>query len=66
MLAFWAIPTMTAGHMLFAAMCSAYMLIAIPIEERDLVAHFGGKYEDYRASVPALVPFTRRGGAKGG
>jgi protein-S-isoprenylcysteine O-methyltransferase Ste14 len=65
-LAFWAIPTMTAGHLLFAAMCSAYMRLAIPIEERDLVALFGERYEDYRRRVPALVPFTRRAPAVGG
>jgi len=55
-IAFWATPTMTAGHLLFAAFQTAYMLIAIPIEERDLVLAYGEKYEEYRARVPALIP----------
>jgi methanethiol S-methyltransferase len=62
-IAFWATPTMTAGHLMFAAFLTAYMLVAIPIEERDLVRAYGAKYEDYRARVPALVPrpFSGRG-----
>jgi protein-S-isoprenylcysteine O-methyltransferase Ste14 len=56
MIAFWATPTMTAGHMLFAALMTAYMLIAIPLEERNLVEHFGDKYVDYRNRVGALIP----------
>jgi methanethiol S-methyltransferase len=55
-IAFWATPTMTAGHVLFAAILTAYILIAIPMEERDLVKLFGEKYEEYRRRVPALVP----------
>jgi protein-S-isoprenylcysteine O-methyltransferase Ste14 len=60
MMAFWATPTMTAGHLLFAFVLTAYMLIAIPIEERDLVALFGDKYQQYRKQVPALLPRLRR------
>ena len=56
MIAFWATPTMTAGHLLFAAFLTAYMLAAIPLEERDLVNVFGARYEEYRRRVPALVP----------
>jgi protein-S-isoprenylcysteine O-methyltransferase Ste14 len=56
MIAFWATPTMTAGHLLFAAVLTVYMLVAIPLEERDLVNVFGEKYEEYRRRVPALVP----------
>ena len=59
MIAFWATPTMTAGHLLFAALMSAYMLAAIPIEERDLVLAFGDKYEEYRRRTPALIPRIR-------
>jgi len=53
--AFWAAPTMTVAHLLFALATSTYILIAIRLEERDLVtAH--PEYEDYRRSVPMLVP----------
>ena len=63
-IAFWATPTMTVGHLLFAAVLTGYMLIAIPIEERDLVKAYGEKYEAYRRRVPALVPrFGRPAGA---
>jgi methanethiol S-methyltransferase len=56
MIAFWATPTMSAGHLLFAAFLTAYMLVVIPVEERDLVDLFGEQYEEYRRRVPALVP----------
>lgn len=60
-LAFWATPTMTVGHLLFAAPLTAYMILAARIEERDLVAHFGRTYEAYREHVPMFVPnLTRR------
>jgi len=62
--AFWMTPTMTFAHMLFAVMTTAYILIAIQLEERDLVAEHGERYEAYRRSVPMLVPFSRRGAAK--
>ncbi len=55
-LAFWATPKMSAGHLLFALGMSAYMLIAIRFEERDLVATFGEAYVAYRAKVGMLVP----------
>ena len=58
-IAFWATPTMSVGHLLFASALTAYMLLAIPHEERDLVALFGGKYENYRRAVPALLPRLR-------
>jgi methanethiol S-methyltransferase len=59
-IAFWSTPRMTAGHLLFAVAMSAYMLIAIRYEERDLVAHFGTDYEDYRRRVGMLTPRWRR------
>ena len=59
-LAFWATPRMTVGHLLLALGMSAYMLIAIRYEERDLVAHFGRDYEDYRAGVGKLTPRFRK------
>jgi methanethiol S-methyltransferase len=52
---FWATPTMTAGHLLLAAGMTAYMLIAVIFEERDLVAHFGTEYEEYQRRVPMFV-----------
>jgi protein-S-isoprenylcysteine O-methyltransferase Ste14 len=57
--AFWAAPVMTFAHLLFAIATTAYILIAIQFEERDLVREFGDSYEDYRRSVPMLVPFMR-------
>lgn len=54
--AFWATPTLTVGHALFAASLTLYMLIAVVFEERDLVRHFGRKYEEYRRDVPMFVP----------
>ena len=61
-IAFWATPEMTLGHLLFAVAMSAYMLVAIGYEERDLVRLFGSEYEDYRARVGKLAPrVVRRG-----
>jgi len=58
-LAFWATPQMTVGHLLLAVGMSAYMLIAIRYEERDLVAFHGRDYEDYRGRVGMLLPRFR-------
>jgi methanethiol S-methyltransferase len=53
---FWFTPTMTVTHLVFALMTSAYMLIAIRWEERDLVVVHGSKYAEYRENVPMLIP----------
>lgn len=55
-LAFWGTPAMSAGHALFAAAMTGYILIAIRLEERDLVRHLGERYVAYRGQVPMLVP----------
>jgi methanethiol S-methyltransferase len=61
LLAFWATPEMTAGHLLLAAGMSVYILIAIRHEERDLISLFGKDYELYREQAGMLTPRLRRG-----
>jgi protein-S-isoprenylcysteine O-methyltransferase Ste14 len=55
-LAFCVTPTLTLGHLLFAIVLTAYMGVAAVIEERDLLAHFGQQYADYRRRVPMFMP----------
>ena len=55
-IAFWATPTMTAAHLFFALLTTAYILIAVRFEERDLVTAHGARYREYRDQVPMLVP----------
>ena len=59
-MAFWATPTMTVGHALFALALTGYMVVATVFEERDLVGHFGETYEEYRRRVPRFFPRLTR------
>jgi protein-S-isoprenylcysteine O-methyltransferase Ste14 len=58
--AFWATPVMTWGHLLFAVLTTAYILIAVQLEERDLQAAFGGTYDHYRQEVSMILPWIKR------
>jgi len=59
-IAFWATPTMTVGHLVFTLGMLGYILVAIQLEERDLVREYGARYLAYREQVRALVPIPRR------
>ena len=58
-IAFWAAPVMTVGHLMFAAVTTAYILVAIQLEERDLIGLFGDEYRRYRERVAMLVPWRK-------
>jgi protein-S-isoprenylcysteine O-methyltransferase Ste14 len=57
---FWATPVMTVAHLVFALMTTAYILVAIQLEERDLVDALGDDYRRYRERVPMVIPFLKR------
>lgn len=59
-IAFWAAPHMTLGHLIFAIATTAYILIAVQFEERDLMYFHAAPYEEYRKKVPMILPIPKR------
>lgn len=60
LIAFWATPVMTVGHLLFTLVTTAYIFVAVKyLEEKDLKNFIGEKYKDYQEEVPMIIPFTK-------
>ena len=59
LVAFWATPRLTAGHVLFALAASGYIVVGVRFEEHDLEHELGDVYRDYAARVPAFCPVRR-------
>lgn len=66
MIAFWATPTMTMGHLLFAGVATAYILVALQFEERDLMTYHPEAYREYMRTTPGLIPGLKRSGGGSG
>lgn len=65
LVAFWSTPHMTVGRLVFCSVYTAYILLALRVEERDLLAAHGDAYADYRRRVPMLLPLPRRSSSRG-
>jgi protein-S-isoprenylcysteine O-methyltransferase Ste14 len=60
LIAFWSAPVMSAGHLLFAVVTTAYILVAVKfLEERDLLKEFGEQYKSYQNKVPMIIPYIK-------
>ena len=59
-IAFWSTPRMTAGHLMFSVVTTAYIVTALQLDERALVTHHGEAYKQYKIEVPMLLPVGRK------